>query len=223
MDKDLQTKLEMYKILYTAYADEIKNLWQRSIFLGAFMVLVWSGYGALQLKIFDKDFEISANYCAMSLGFCTIIIVLSWLWIAMAKGSKFVQEAHENHIKHFDFQNNNVKKLYCDLDFYEWLEHADSQSIPKDKTLNPKLNESIFCCGTLNPYRYSPSKINIALGWVSCLLGSVLFLVHSLSIIYTNLCLIVCILIVLGIFAGLCFGQKHLKTILKGGNTKNKE
>lgn len=39
-------KLEMYKILYGAYADEIKNLWQRSIFLGAFMVLVWSGYGA---------------------------------------------------------------------------------------------------------------------------------------------------------------------------------
>ena len=232
MDKDLQHELEKYKILYTAYADEIKNLWQRSIFLGAFMVLVWSGYGALQLKAFDKDFattnltcnplNLNVYHCA-SLGLCAIIIILSWLWIAMAKGSKFVQEAHENHIKHFDFQNDNVKTIYCDLDSYEYLEHTDSQSTPNDKALNPKLNESIFCCGTLNSYRYSPSKINIALGWVSCLLGSILFFAHSISIFCTNLCLIVCILIVLGMFVGLCFGQKYLKTSLKGGNTKNKE
>ena len=87
-------ELEKYKILYQAYADEIRNLWQRSIFLATFMTLAWGGYGALQLKILDKSCETSAHYHLISLGLCVVIIVLSLLWVAMAKGSKFVQEAH---------------------------------------------------------------------------------------------------------------------------------
>ena len=47
-------KLEKYKVLYTAYADEIRNLWTRSVFLGAFMTLAWGGYGALQLKFITR-------------------------------------------------------------------------------------------------------------------------------------------------------------------------
>lgn len=93
-EADLESKLEMYKILYGAYADEIKNLWQRSIFLGAFMVLVWSGYGALQLKAIElkivENTTLNLVYVTTSIGLCAVIIVLSWLWIAMAKGSKFV-------------------------------------------------------------------------------------------------------------------------------------
>ena len=151
--------IELYKVLYNAYADEIKNLWQRSIFLGAFMVLVWSGYGALQLKAIELKIEgnlaqsaeqtLSLVYISASLGLCAVIIVLSWLWIAMAKGSKFVQEAHEKHIKNFDFQNDNIKNLFCDLDSYEYVEHIDSKNNTKGKTLNPKLNDRLFCCGVL--------------------------------------------------------------------------
>lgn len=181
--------IELYKVLYNAYADEIKNLWQRSIFLGAFMVLVWSGYGALQLKAIKlKIVENLAKsvqngetntlvYVFASLGLCAVIIVLSWLWIAMAKGSKFVQEAHEEHIKNFDFQNYDIKNLFCDLDSYEYAKHIDSQTNTKDKTLNPKL-KSLLSCGVLQPYRYSPSKINIALGWVSLLVSIVLLYIH---------------------------------------------
>lgn len=233
---DLEHKLEMYKILYGAYADEIKNLWQRSIFLGAFMVLVWSGYGALQLKAIEpKIVENLAQsvqngetntlvYISTSLGLCAVIIVLSWLWIAMAKGSKFVQEAHEEHIKNFDFQNDNIKNLFCDLDSYEYVERINSKIDTKDKTLNPKLKDSLFFRGVLQPYRYSPSKINIALGWVSCLLGIVLFIVHIMSIFCTTLCLIGCIVLILGIFVVLCFSLKCLKVTLRGrGNIAKKE
>lgn len=53
--KKMDDKLKIYELLYKAYADEIKNLWQRSVFLGTFMVLVWTGYGALQLKFIEKD------------------------------------------------------------------------------------------------------------------------------------------------------------------------
>ena len=174
MDKDLQHELEKYKILYTAYADEIKNLWQRSIFLGAFMVLVWSGYGALQLKAFDKDFattnltcnplNLNVYHCA-SLGLCAIIIILSWLWIAMAKGSKFVQEAHEAQI----LKHNKLDCLFCDLNKYQKGDYDTQNFKQADKTSfwNP-----------LKSYRYSPSKINIALGWISLIISTMFLYIH---------------------------------------------
>ena len=217
--------IELYKVLYNAYADEIKNLWQRSIFLGAFMVLVWSGYGALQLKAIEPKIVESTTpnlvYVTTSIGLCAVIIVLSWLWIAMAKGSKFVQEAHEEHIKNFDFQNDNIKNLFCDLDSYEYVEHIDSKNNTKDKTLNPKLNDNLLCRGVLQPYRYSPSKINIALGWVSCLLGGVLFIAHIMSIFCTTLCLIWCIVLVVLIIIALCNCLTLIKSHLKGGENPN--
>lgn len=231
MSKNPQN-IELYKVLYNAYADEIKNLWQRSVFLGAFMVLVWSGYGALQLKAIElkivENLTQSAQNCAQnaeqtlnlvyvttSIGLCAVIIVLSWLWIAMAKGSKFVQEAHEEHIKNFDFQNDDIKNLFCDLDSYEYAKHIDSQVNTKDKTLNPKLKDSLLFYGVLQPYRYSPSKINIALGWVSYLLGIVLFIVHIISIFCTTLCpigyAVLVTLIIVALYSCLTFIKSHLK------------
>ena len=78
----------------------------------------------------------------------------------MAKGSKFVQEAHEKHIKNLncdliyetDIETDTFKRLFCDLDIYQ----TKLEKKHKPSFLN-----------TLKSYRYSPSKINIALGWVS--------------------------------------------------------
>ena len=72
----MDDKLKIYELLYKAYADEIKNLWQRSVFLGTFMVLVWTGYGALQLKFLEKCAEnppLSSTYHLISLGLCAVI------------------------------------------------------------------------------------------------------------------------------------------------------
>ena len=218
MDKDLQTKLEIYKILYMAYADEIRNLWQRSIFLATFMTLAWGGYGALQLKVVEKIIEthtqsqnaeqtLNLVYVFSSLGLCLIIIVLSLLWIAMAKASKFVQEAHEAHI----LKHNELDCLFCDLDKYQ---NGDYDT----KTLKQTSKNSFW--NPLKSYRYSPSKINIALGWVSCLLASILSIVHIASIFCEKWYCIGCIalvvlLIVLALF--FCF-----KNALKGGNPTSK-
>lgn len=162
---------EKYKILYTAYADEIRNLWQRSVFLGAFMSLAWGGYGALQLKLIDNASKIPATHHYASLGLCAVIIVLSLLWVAMARGSKFVQEAHEEHIKNLNYdlleqtdtQTNKPKRLFCDLDYYQ----AKLEKKNKLSFWNP-----------FGIYRFSPSKINIALGWVSFIVSFVLLSIH---------------------------------------------
>ena len=166
---------EKYKILYTAYADEIRNLWQRSVFLGAFMSLAWGGYGALQLKLIDNASKIPATHHYASLGLCAVIIVLSLLWVAMARGSKFVQEAHEEHIKNLNYdlldqtdtQTNKPKRLFCDLGYYQ----AKLEKKNKLSFWNP-----------LGIYRFSPSKINIALGWVSFIISFILLNAHLLIV-----------------------------------------
>lgn len=167
---------EKYKILYTAYADEIRNLWQRSVFLVAFMSLAWGGYGALQLKLIDNASKIPATYHYASLGLCAVIIALSLLWVAMARGSKFVQEAHEEHIKNLNYdlldqtdtQTNKPKRLFCGLDYYQ----AKLEKKNKLSFWNP-----------LGIYRFSPSKINIALGWVSFIVSFVLLNVHLFVVV----------------------------------------
>lgn len=58
-----------------------------------------------------------------------------------------------------------VVVFFCDLHKYE-------------RMLKPKLCKDLLCCGTLKPYRYSPSRINIALGWFSLLISFVLINFH---------------------------------------------
>ncbi|MGX2972694.1 RipA family octameric membrane protein [Helicobacter sp. T3_23-1059] len=218
MDKDLQHKLEKYKILYTAYADEIGNLWKRSIFLATFMTLAWGGYGALQLKHIEKDFTITNLtynplnlnvYHCTSLGLCLIIIVLSLLWVAMAKGSKFVQEAHEAHIENLncdliyeiDSQTGKLKRYFCNLSNYQ-------DRIEKKNLSSNKLFSS---------YRYSPSKINIALGWISFAAAIILSVIHAFMFLDMPNCLCALFFIVLFVVAVAMPLITYFKQCLKGG------
>ena len=130
----------------------------------------------------------------------------------MAKGSKFVQEAHEKHIKNLncdliyeiDSQTGKLKRYFCDLSNYQ-------DRIEKKNLSSNKLFSS---------YRYSPSKINIALGWISCLLGGILFIVHIASIFCEKWCCIGCIAIVaLPIVLAMFF---CFKNAIKGENTTSK-
>ena len=219
-------QLQIYQLLYQAYADEIKNLWQRSIFLASFMVLVWTGYGVLQLKALDKDFSVSAGYCFISFGLCGVIIILSLLWVAMAKGSKFVQEAHEEHIKSFEFNNAKIKQLFCDLDKYEYTENnatnselsSTTQENNAEKVMNSKLKPSLFFCwGTTQAYRYSPNKINIALGWASCFFAFILMSYHigfALSIKNCGYIVFIAVILIIGIL----ITTQFIAYFLKGGD-----
>ena len=202
--------LEKYKILYTAYADEIRNLWTRSAFLGAFMTLAWGGYGALQLKILDNTNKISVGYHCASLGICLVIIVLSLLWIAMAKGSKFVQKAHEKYIENFIDKNDFAKELYCNLDNDDIVKQIDT-------------NDSLVFSGILRAFRYSPSRINIILGWISLVISFALALFYFITLLLAfftpHCCVVIGSIIVIGIavIAIIC-SFCCMKDYLKGGN-----
>lgn len=202
--------LEKYKIVYQAYENEVKNLWQRSIFLGAFMIMVWSGYGALQLKFIEKCIsKFDLYYCA-SIGLCAILVILSWLWIAMAKGSKFIQEAHEDKIK--EYEREYDEKLFCDLDKFE-----------KSKCIVGNFPAFWF---PFWAYRFSVGKINIVLGWISLLAAFSLLVVHiKFYGLYGNYAIqfiknIICqgwfICLTIGVFLVL---PLLMYLFIKGGNT----
>lgn len=221
-------KLEVYNALYKAYADEIRNLWQRSIFLGAFMTLAWGGYGALQLKAIEKSLQNSYAYHYASLGLCFVIMILSLLWVAMAKGSKFVQEAHERHINDLEFDKvekiatkNCNRRLFCHLGNYNNPPNNDDINKPME------VNSNLFFGGDLKPYRYSPSKINITLGCFSFLLAFLLTIIHTIftvSLPATHyVCYICYLLIAIAIFAFVIkYRSEQIITFkdIKGGKQK---
>lgn len=93
--------------------------------------------------------------------------------------------------------------LFCDLSKYE-------------RILKPRLHKGLLCGGTLKPYCYSPSKINIALGLVSFIVTTILLVLH-IWFCFSNeadcLCFIFAYLAIC-LFAIFFFMKDHIK----GGN-----
>ena len=78
-----------------------------------------------------------------------------------------MQEAHEDKIKQF-VRKESLQELFCDLNDYN----------------SEYLQDSLFYFGTLKAFRYSPSRINIALGWASVFIAGVLAIIHILVCLY---------------------------------------
>ena len=95
--------LEVYKRLLETRDFELTTFWQRSIFLGTFLSLSYTGYGALGLKLL----ETKGGEAIWQVGnlFAIVIacfgIIVSTLWILMAKGSKLWYEWQETAISAF--------------------------------------------------------------------------------------------------------------------------
>ena len=60
-DSNRVSQKDLYEELWHGRDFEIQTLWQRSIFLTAFLVLVFSGYGILWLKYLELTPQISFN------------------------------------------------------------------------------------------------------------------------------------------------------------------
>ena len=80
---------DLYEQYWRCRDFEIKNLWQRSIFLGAFLILCFTGYGAFFSKaFFDKDnqliyFDEECWKCHIFAMLIALLgVVFSRLWIS---------------------------------------------------------------------------------------------------------------------------------------------
>lgn len=157
----LQQRLDR---LYELRDLEIKNLWQRSVFLSVFLTLSLTGYGWVATKLISP--EATANMAALNtaaVAALCLCAILSVLWIMMAKGSKKWFEVSEQAI--YEFEHEYRIKLRLPEKYIMGEMKLDAR----------KRNDSIF---SQQAGYYSPSRVNIMIGQVTLILAVLLILMH---------------------------------------------
>lgn len=183
-------KMNHIERLYACRDLEIKNLWQRSIFLASFLVLCYTAYGALignilgQYRLVDEKIW-QYNTAIILLSF--VGIILSVLWICMAKGSKAWQEVYEDAIDRYE-------KQYLLKEIPQGFRSNELSGDPSKRDR---------CLFSVNGGPFSPSKINIAIGQISLIIWSGIAIGHFL---YPILCYSQDITLCYGLIIGIAFG-----------------
>ena len=187
-------QLENWKMAWHGRDFELSHLWQRSIFITTFIILTYTGYGAIWLNFFKCNFTLGEFLFfisnIVSIFIATLGYILSLLYIMMGKGSKYWYERYEEYI--LDIEKDSelcVMKDLCKRYF--------------------KVDESLL---SRDAGKYSVSKINILLGQISAGVWLLIFTVHIvilLCIIYPKLfnffveygiCFIILFIVVILIF-----------------------
>jgi hypothetical protein len=161
------TITDLYAQYWQCRDFELKNLWQRSIFLTAFMLIFFTGYGAFALKIFISNEGEMKDLLDPDLFFPHTIslfiafggLLISILWILMAKASKAWYEVYETAIGAID------RGVFNNADFMPFQDigafKVENNQLYRQKNSERKFDQAIFSC---NGGLFSPSKINIAIG-----------------------------------------------------------
>lgn len=164
--KDDQVSLkEIRETFYRLRNFEISNLWQRSIFLSALLVLFFSGYGFLVSRLFEKEIEKALIIHELCCIIALLAIVFSIIWIMMTKGSKAWYEVYERRIGDIE-QEENLKipsRYRMEADCTPW-----------------SLDSSLI---TTKPGRYSVSKLNILIGIILMITWITIFIAHYIGAI----------------------------------------
>lgn len=181
-DSDL-TRKDMYNIYWRCRDFEINHLWQRSIFLTAFLVLCFTAYGILIKDMFDALLCNNINdiywlLCSLAaMAICLIGTVLSCLWIMMAKGSKAWYEIYEAAITAYEkesyFSNQKKDGLLEKIKGYQYINLNNYKE--ELKPIDQKLNT-----GTAGAY--SPSRINWAIGFLMLVICQFLAFIHAVML-----------------------------------------
>lgn len=161
-EKEVSLK-EIRDTFYKCRDFEISNLWQRAIFLSAFLVLCFTMYGylvsVLLKEVSDKVLIVNEIACGVAL----LGIAFSMIWIMMAKGSKAWYEVYERRI--------------CEIE-----EEADLK-IPEKYRMGAacspwELDSNLL---TKKAGRYSVSKLNVMIGVVLLVAWLVIFAIHYVA------------------------------------------
>lgn len=160
-------KLENWKMAWHGRDFELSHLWQRSIFITTFIILIYTGYGAIWLNFLKCNFKLEeflffiANI--VSIFIAILGYILSLLYIMIGKGSKYWYERYEEYI--LDIEKDSDINVMYSLGNKKYFE----------------VNESLL---SRDAGKYSVSKINIMLGQISACIWFFILVVHSFILIY---------------------------------------
>ena len=166
--------MDIYKFLWRGRDIEIQYLWQRSLFLGAFLLGITTVYAVCFKDIFVSQFKIDRQF---EDGFSQIIvfgiipimismisIIFFVLLIMMAKGSKAWHEVYEDSIAKLSGENykcfwtdNSIENIYRELDDNEFI--FGKLKLKKDTKCDVDLLST-------DGGAFSVSKINVMIGIV---------------------------------------------------------
>lgn len=145
---------------------EISNLWQRSIFLSALLVLFFTTYAYLASEIIkqpESPSNLLLNEICCGIALCGF--AFSIIWIMMAKGSKAWYEVYERRIGDIESEN----ELMIDKDY-----RMGADCTPWG------LDSNLF---TKTAGAYSVSKLNIMIGLFLMIIWFAILTIHYISAI----------------------------------------
>lgn len=162
---------EVYETLWKCRDLEIEHYWHRIVFMTAFMLGCFTAYGGWMSIVLDKDSKV---FFALGNGiafYITLIgIVMSLLWIMMAKGSKAWYEEYEHLIEAFASGKNRNIFFRKEIQKYVGLEYWNFPCL-KEADINDFL-------WSTKAGSYSVSKIGIAIGHVAFIIWATLAITH---------------------------------------------
>lgn len=176
MNPKLTTK-DIHDTLWRCRDFELSHLWQRSIFLSAFLVLCFTGYGCLLMKFAEPAESQPAlllHLFALILSY--IAALFSAMWIMMAKGSKAWYEKYENGIAAFERNPKYADEAAMEIGGFACHLITDEREEHPAAFERLDLNNYLF---KNNGGEYSPSRINIGIGQLSLIIWIVVILVHA--------------------------------------------
>lgn len=230
-DKDGKITLkDAYEELWRCRDFELSHLWQRSVFLGAFLLAMFAGYGSVVLDCLEHGIANRSLANVLCCAMTVIGIMLSFFWIMMAKGSKAWYERYERAI-------------------YSFTTIAGIDEAVQDELIVDGAKSIIgFAYGDQKEFKecsapvsnwlhdtkggaYSPSKINIAIGHLSLSIWLMLSIAHILiakSSFIVNTCGVtvvvnLSILLLVGVIIVLCLFLWYARSNLMSSVLREKQ
>ena len=163
---------DVYLRLWSNRDLEIAHVWQRAIFLTAFLIACFAGYGGAIVSIFASGQKTIPLPVANGLAFAIAVVgmIISLLWIMMAKGSKMWYENYEKAIDAFSKLSDNNGAFDNNVN-----EIASIHLSRMDAFESPKLSDWIW---STRGGRFSVSRINIFIGQLALIIWSVILTGH---------------------------------------------
>ncbi len=200
-NNDFNPLLENWKMSWSKRDFELSHLWQRSIFITTFIVLVYTGYGAIWLNVLksdtnsnqiinitkeNSDNEISSNTnkdykynSDNSISFMTancISIFIAILGYTLSLLYIMMGKGSKFWYECYETLINNIEHKKSEGEFYV----QSAGEYIKEKKINNSLLKR-------EAGKYSVSKINIILGQISALVWLFILLMHIIILIYPKL------------------------------------
>ena len=167
------TYSDIYKGLWKCRDFELEHYWQRAMFLTAFLLACYAGYGTLIVQYVTSE-KVQLPFWAangIAFGICMVGMLLSLLWIMMAKGSKAWYENYEEAINAFVKRyEDNEDAFKGDLAKVAGFRIRDVKEFQEPES-------SDWLWNSIGG-KYSVSRINVAIGHLSTLIWMVLILMH---------------------------------------------